>query len=389
MPVRVIQATSDEAKGIVHHVQKDLNAHHSPDLFHILQELVKATSLALSRKQKQAHDAFQKYEDKLNKLIKKNQAFQLIWADELENPTDETLAASQFAKQLALEIKQLTKQKKEAEAKWQAATRKAIEARQLIRKISQEYHPYNLETGQQRSPEELDRSLKEIFTQLKELAKTAELSDSAMKRILKASRLTGKMIATQTFYFKTVKAKVEALTLQEEVEKTIYNQLIPALYLDLVASKAKTAERRQEVRSKSEQLLEGLKADICPIWQLSSEELEVVLKVSLECGFSRRSSSCVEGRNGQLSLRHHSIHRMTNRKLNALTVVHNYYIKRHDGTTAAERFFDCKPKELFNHLLIQIPFPPRPAKKRKNTQPKNYGSSGICAKHDANSSDET
>ena len=254
MPVRVIQATSDEAKGIVHHVQKDLNAHHSPDLFHILQELVKATSLALSRKQKQAHDAFQKHEDKLNKLIKKNQAFQLIWADELENPTDETLAASQFAKQLALEIKQLTKQKKEAEAKWQAATRKAIEARQLIRKISQEYHPYNLETGQQRSPEELDRSLKEIFTQLKELAKTAELSDSAMKRILKASRLTGKMIATQTFYFKTVKAKVEALTLQEEVEKTIYNQLIPALYLDLVASKAKTAERRQEVRSKSEQL---------------------------------------------------------------------------------------------------------------------------------------
>ena len=33
MPVHVIQATSDEAKGIIHHVQKDLKAHHSQDLW--------------------------------------------------------------------------------------------------------------------------------------------------------------------------------------------------------------------------------------------------------------------------------------------------------------------------------------------------------------------
>ena len=44
MPVRVIQVTSDEAKGIIHHVEKELSAHHSPDLFHILQELVWATA---------------------------------------------------------------------------------------------------------------------------------------------------------------------------------------------------------------------------------------------------------------------------------------------------------------------------------------------------------
>lgn len=181
------------------------------------------------------------------------------------------------------------------------------------------------------------------------------------------------MIATQTFYFKTIKAKIEALTLQEEVEKVIYNQLIPALYLDLVASKAKTAEKRREVRCQSEQLLEGLKVDSSPIWQLSEDELETVPGVALECAqLFQRSSSCVEGRNGQLSLRHHSLHRMTNRKLNALTVVHNYFLKRSDGTTAAERFFDCKPKELFNYLLTQIPLPPRPAKKRKKAQAKDY-----------------
>lgn len=56
----------------------------------------------------------------------------------------------------------------------------------------------------------------------------------------------------------------------------------------------------------------------------------------------QRSSSCVEGRDGQLSLRHHGLHRLSNRKLAALTAVHNYFIKRRDGTFPAERFFETK-----------------------------------------------
>lgn len=373
MPVHVNQVTSDEAKGIVHHVEKDLQAHHSPDLFHILQELVKATSRALSRKVTQAYEKLQELENTLEQLTKKQEAFLSISASELNNPSAENLSFRKFAAQLEQEVKQLTEQKQDAQAKWQAAFLAAQEAKELIKRISHEYHPYNLETGQSRSPEELHTSLKEIFAQLTQLAKTAQLSDSAHRRILKASRLIGKMVATQNFYFKSVKAKVEVLTLQEEVEQAIYNQLIPALYLDLVASKAKTARQRQEFHQKSQQLLETLKAENNCIWQLSNDELELVLKVALECAqLFQRSSSCVEGRNGQLSLRHHNLHRISNRKLNALTVIHNYFLKRHDGTTAAERFFASKPKELFDYLLTQMPLPPRPARKRKNPRTKNY-----------------
>jgi len=32
--VEVIQGTSDEAKGLLRHVERDIKAHHSPDLFH-------------------------------------------------------------------------------------------------------------------------------------------------------------------------------------------------------------------------------------------------------------------------------------------------------------------------------------------------------------------
>lgn len=74
----------------------------------------------------------------------------------------------------------------------------------------------------------------------------------------------------------------------------------------------------------------------------------------------QRSSSCVEGRNGQLSLWHHGLHRLSAQKLKVLTTLHNYYIKRKDGTTAAERFFEQKPKDLFEYLLTLSPYPVRP-----------------------------
>ena len=65
----------------------------------------------------------------------------------------------------------------------------------------------------------------------------------------------------------------------------------------------------------------------------------------------QRSSSCVEGRNGQLSLSHHALHQLTARKLHALTVLHNYAVQRKDGSTAAERFYGAAPRELFCWLL--------------------------------------
>jgi hypothetical protein len=57
--VTVVQGTSDEAKGLLAHVQRDLGAHHSPDLFHLQHEVAKGTGLALARavKQTEAHEA--------------------------------------------------------------------------------------------------------------------------------------------------------------------------------------------------------------------------------------------------------------------------------------------------------------------------------------------
>ncbi|WP_218188442.1 hypothetical protein, partial [Desulfosarcina cetonica] len=60
LPVKVVQSTSDEGKGIANHVRNDLGAHHSPDLFHVQHEAVKATSAPLASKTKQAQMALEK-----------------------------------------------------------------------------------------------------------------------------------------------------------------------------------------------------------------------------------------------------------------------------------------------------------------------------------------
>jgi len=95
--------------------------------------------------------------------------------------------------------------------------------------------------------------------------------------------------------------------------------------------------------------------------------------VAQECAeLFQRSSSCVEGRNGQLALRHHSLHRLRDQKLEALTTVHNYFVRRSDGTTAAERFFGAKPGNLFEWILERVDLPGWPAQKRSEPKPKGY-----------------
>jgi hypothetical protein len=66
------------------------------------------------------------------------------------------------------------------------------------------------------------------------------------------------------------------------------------------------------------------------------------------------------------------LHRLSDRKLTALTGVHNYFVKRADGTTAAERFFGAKPRDLFEWLLDRVDIPGRPAQKRSQPTPKIF-----------------
>src|SRR5207244_1698121 len=93
----------------------------------------------------------------------------------------------------------------------------------------------------------------------------------------------------------------------------------------------------------AKRLLDRARAPAGPLATLPEEKRRRIEEVAQHCAeLFQRSSSCVEGRNGQLSLRHHSLRRLSGRKLSVLTTLHNYFLRRADRTTAAERFFDSK-----------------------------------------------
>ncbi len=49
-----------------------------------------------------------------------------------------------------------------------------------------------------------------------------------------------------------------------------------------------------------------------------------------------------------------------------MTIIHNFYLKRGDGTTAAERLFGREFPDLFQWIVSQMGELPHPRKPRKS-----------------------
>lgn len=351
LPVEVIQSTSDEAPAIRCHVEQTLGAHHSPDLFHVQQEVVKGTVGALAAKTRQAEQALA---TATRELERQSQAL-ATGATSGCGPSPERDSR----------LRQAQWQVTAAEVALEEAHAQQAQAQQAIQAINRAYHPYHLETAQPQTTADIERQLEQAFAQLEQVADTASLSQRCRERLQKARRVVTDLLATVTFFIMTVTAKIEALDLAPAVESVVLKQLIPALYLQRVAAQTTDRVHRQRLQHHATELLAPLNAPGNPLTGLPPDELDLIEQVATESAhLFQRSSSCVEGRNGQLALHHHHLHRIRPRQLAALTTIHNYFIRRPDGTTPAERFFGSKPADLFEWLLDHVPMPARPARKR-------------------------
>ena len=352
--VEIIQSTSDEGKGLLRHVEVELGAHHSPDVFHVQHEVVKGVGGALASKERKAERAATEAREKVNELQKRLETGERV------------------AQVLTQRLTQARQQEQASQQALEMASRQRERARQAIQGLSLSYHPYDLETGAERNAEQVSVSLAQHFAQIEGVASEVELSENAFKKIAKAKKVVAAMVTTIAFFWLTLRAKVEALALTPQVEQAVYQHLIPGIYLHLVAEKMADPQQKLRLQQTSQELLAPLQANDGLLRGLTAEEVTILEQVAWECvHLFQRSSSCVEGRNGQLALHHHRLHRISSRKLAALTTVHNYFVKREDGTTSAERFFGAKPRNLFEWVLDRVDLPGRPADKR--TQPQRAG----------------
>lgn len=128
------------------------------------------------------------------------------------------------------------------------------------------------------------------------------------------------MGATIAFFFATIDTYLENVNFSKEIVKAMYDYLIPGFYLATVAEKEKDLEQKQQIKQKSQELLSVFYKKQGVFTHCTVETYQLVENCAKECTqIFQRSSSCVEGRNAQLSLRHHNLHRYRSNKLQELT----------------------------------------------------------------------
>jgi hypothetical protein len=141
----------------------------------------------------------------------------------------------------------------------------------------------------------------------------------------------------------------------------MHAHLLPSYDLDRVAS-TRTVTQGEPLRALAERLRTPLFEPGGALSHLNlAEQSQLKAEATTFAEVFQRSSSNGEGRNGYLSLRNHQLRGLNHpRKRACLTTVHNFFLTRPDGTTAAERFFGQKPRSMFAAILEAVEIPPAP-----------------------------
>src|SRR2546427_9445026 len=230
-----------------------------------------------------------------------------------------------------------------------------------LRGIGHDYHFVDLERGVRRNGQLIAADIQAHIEQVRAIAQHEGLSQACLERIEKAERVVPKMQATIAFVSGYVRQQVRQLDLTPPVSYALHAHLIPSSSLERVAQR-RPVSAGEPLRELAERLRTPLFEPGGALAALSEVQQSQLTQQAKELAeVFQRSSSNVEGRNGYLSLRNHQLRGLDRpRKRACLTAMHNFFLTRADGTTAAERFFGQKPRSMFAAILQSVDLPPAP-----------------------------
>lgn len=350
LPITIGGVTSDLC-GALRSLVNEYKASHSPDIFHGQYEISKATSGALNSQERAAKKALNRAEERLEKLAGKPRRLGLEKKKEQREGQEEAAKTRDMQK---AEYEEIKKRRESTQ-----------EAKKALGKI---YHPIDLETGKIQSAEVVEKKFAEQFEIIGKNAEEAGLAQSCHDRIEKAERAFALIVIFLKQFFCAMAAILLEMQLTFEQEKFFKDVVFPLSYLNMIWRRLsrKEKERFTPIREHLQQELKN--------GALEGECKEALMRRGKEIAeMFQRSSSCVEGRNGVLSLLMHRFHNLGEKTLKVLGIVHNFGVRRTDGTTAAERFFGSKHDDLFEHLVANVRIPGRPKKQHHDLRKRLLG----------------
>jgi Family of unknown function (DUF6399) len=348
---QVMQSTSDEAPGLSADVVHHLEAHHSPDVCHVPHELSKAVCAPMATKERAAHKAATEAQEPLDQV----QAHRQTAGDEPEKrgpgrPPTAPVSLAQAQRELEA-----------ASREHERLAQPRAQVAKNIRGIGHDDHVVDLERGVRRNGQLMAAAIQAHIEQVRAMAQHEGLSQSCLERMEQAERVVPKMQATITFVSGDVRQQVDQLDLTPLASVAMHAKLIPAYDLDRVAQ-TRSVSDGEALRELAERLRTPLFEPGGALSQMSPEVQDhLQQRAKTLAAVFQRSSANVEGRNGSLSRRNHQLRGLDlPRKRECLTAIHNFFLTRSDGTTAAERFFGQKPRSMFASILESVELPPAP-----------------------------
>ena len=328
--VEVLYLVSDRAKALIKLAETGLECLSMPDVFHLIHELVKSSSLSIGSRLRQARQALQQAQEQRSGA-EAQQAQAVVAACEAEVTHWETVHSAY---------------------------------RHHRESVSLTVHPWRVFDSTRQRSEEVERQLHAEIDALEALLDTHGLPVKK-KALDKVRKQLGGVSALVDLWWQGVGHALQQVALTPQWTQWVEEVLLPLMYWQEQISRTRCPRRKAKLLQALESVHDAFPLHPCTV-QLAPEVLADWKAWAAEHAKAfQRASSAVEGRNGALAQLHHNQRGLPKRRYKVWTVLHNFDCRAPDGTTPAARFFRRGFPDLFETVLSTIDDLPRPRKRNQ------------------------
>jgi hypothetical protein len=339
---------SDEARALIKLATTGLGTVSVADLFHSLRNLGRPLGRSLGQQVAQLNQQSQQLLHRLSQA-----------------PSDETKTALQAQYDAVVQQHQRVNDDQQR-------------YRQIRQTITLSVHPFDLERCQWQLATNLSTRLSALLPALNALA-TDYGGTPAQSAVAAFERQIPALARGVHAWWRWATQALALETQDAEVQTWVLSVLLPWLYWSQQADKTRTPHLKHRYQQAASDAFDHLMAAEMTLMLQEVDVLRWIQWGRSMCASYQRTSSAVEGRNGYLAQRYHASRGFSAHALTVLTILHNFDLKRPDGSTAAQRLFGYPFADLFESVLSTFSELPRPRRSTSSQQPNPWHGQSVPA----------
>lgn len=324
---------SDQAKALNKLALEELHCRKIPDLFHALHEVVKLFGGRFARQAASLQRQITKAHVTIATLRQQGKAPAKIVGHE----------------QLLTDLRAAHTRILDGQTRYY----EALHAMSLL------VHPFSFAHRHPQTAKEVESAVMHTLETLQALANEYDIADSK-QRLKKVRKHVPDIAAQVDGWWLWVTEFLTASDVPPELEAWLREVLLPSMYWQGQMKRTAPGPLRTAYQQAAIQAQQRLDAHVLTGVLHPKELTRWQRWATGMVGKFQRTSSAVEGRNGVLSRMNHTQRSIRPQRLKVATVIHNFGIRREDGTTAAERLFGEPFPDLFDWIVDhmgELPLP--------------------------------